>query len=781
MDEQISGNYFSELRAAVDDLFEMELQVLPAISCSLDRDEYSGLNEFNDWRDSGCDDTEDPGRFGLEGEDILGTWSKDGSTFHGFFPVSIRPDGEYVLVGKWYERTREEVHRQIDLAEEYGHLLGIAVNTLNVRRVFDQDCKAPNAVVYSDPLRLLMLAGDSKIRIESFGKCFWTFPCIDFRSDDICDWFDGVSSRSFGFEGGDWPIGLIKKGAIVPAYPSYIFGKQIKLVTPGSIDSRLIISSAEASRIHFDVAINEEDDNSLSDGSESQALELDSGYVPLDESMEWCQTPEEDEILFQQSVAEFEKLFKPSKQIIRHQPPANESLDQPGLEDEQGIDLYALVPHELAVSLSLIKENLPYDSLCVLVSFLTGLASMLRLGTSVIGNEHTAYKVPINLYTILVARSGRKKSPLQTLFVDEPASDVMLRVAQENDRLMKVWREENKGKKPGNKTVQPVPVDIRINDYTGEAFVKALGKLDEVGRSVLVAREEIAALFKTLDQYKLGKGADEQQLLELYDGRGFRSLRVGDNSRAFSRSGVNIFGTIQPEVLEGLLRNGDASGLWARFCFAALPDMTKRLPTKVDLEKLSAFERAQKYLRELISAVYELPAVQYKLDPGAMELFSDYEFKKQNDAQSAKISAQAALFGKSAGKVLRFAGLLHVVEIVVHKTVATKLITSETLQKAIDVVDRLDRWTLACHAKLAGIRTEGLTPFQRRLHNIALKSKSPMSWSDIRMKLSSTEKQGKAIKDAEEAMSNLVALGFGEVTKGPNGGLYYKALKSLPA
>ena len=84
-------------------------------------------------------------------------------------------------------------------------------------------------------------------------------------------------------------------------------------------------------------------------------------------------------------------------------------------------------------------------------------------------------------------------------------------------------------------------------------------------------------------------------------------------------------------------------------------------------------------------------------------------------------------------------------------------------------------------AKLAGVTTEGLTPFQRRLHNIALKSKSPMSWSDIRQKLSSTEKQGKGLKDAEEAMSKLVALGLGEVTKGPNGGLYYKALKPLPA
>ena len=170
----------------------------------------------------------------------------------------------------------------------------------------------------------------------------------------------------------------------------------------------------------------------------------------------------------------------------------------------------------------------------------------------------------------------------------------------------------------------------------------------------------------------------------------------------------------------------------------------------------------------------------YKLGAEAMELFSDYELKKQVDCLSTKISAQAALYGKSAGKVLRFAGLLHILEIIENNLVGVNLIPASTLQKAIDLVDRLDRWTLACHAKLAGVKTDSLTPFQRRLHTIAFKSKSPMPWTEIRLKMSSTEKQGKDVKEAEEAMGVLVTLGLGEVSKGPNAGLYYKALKPLP-
>jgi hypothetical protein len=771
MDEPISSSYFSELRTAVDNLFDMELQVVPAISCSVDRDEYTGLNEFKDWRDSGCDNTEDPGQFGLEGEEILGTWSKDGSIFHGFFPAIIRSDGDYVVVGKWRERTCEEVHQQIDLAEEYGHQLGIAVNTLNFRHVVDPDCKAPNAVVYSDPLRLLMLAGDSKIRIESFGKSFWTYPFIDFRSDDICDWFDGASSRDFSIEGSDYPVGVIRKGEIVPAYPSYIFGKQIKLVTPGTVDSRLIIPSAESVGIHFDVEVQED--------SEADLIPPDSSP---DQELDCFHTPEEDEEIFERSVAAYEKALKPSKQLIRHNPPALQEPIQSTSTEMEDIDLHRFLPSRLATSVSLVKENLPYDNMCVLITFLTCAAGMLRLGTKATGNKMTKYSVPINFYTILRAASGRKKSTLGKLFAEDPAADVLLKVAQQNDRVMRKWQEDCHGQKAADRPPQPLPLDIRVNDYTSEAFVKALAKLDEEGRAVTIFRDEVSALFESMNQYaKSGKGADEQQLLELYDGRGFRSLRVSDNARAYSRAAVNIYGSIQPDILNSLLRNGDASGMWARFIFVALPDLIKKLPTKEDPEKLKAFEESQKHMRDVVSAVFELPAMEYKLDTEAMELFANYEFKKQENALSTKVSAQAALYGKSAGKVLRFAGILHVLEFTVNHLRSSEWISREILQKAIELVDRLDRWTLAYHAKLAGVTTEGLTTFQRRLHNIALKSKSPMSWSDIRQKMSSTEKQGKGLKEAEEAMSKLVALGLGEVTKGPNGGLYYKALKPLPA
>jgi len=184
---------------------------------------------------------------------------------------------------------------------------------------------------------------------------------------------------------------------------------------------------------------------------------------------------------------------------------------------------------------------------------------------------------------------------------------------------------------------------------------------------------------------------------------------------------------------------------------------------------------------DINSKIFDLKPFTYELCDDAMKLFSEYELGKQKDVHSATISAQSAIHGKSAGKVLRFAGLFHILE-TIHANPNTHLpISISNLRKAIRFVDGLDRWTLACHARLAGVTLGSLSSFARRLHSIAIKSKSPMSWTDIRKQMSSVEKQGKNVKTAENAMKKLVALGLGEITRGPNGGLHYKALKPIAA
>lgn len=758
MEPQQRSKYFSLLRYSADEKLGLGLHVSPTITEFVMKEEFDGLQPWHRLKAGDNNEKSCEQQRCLNGLEVWGRWSSDQSFFEGCYPIQIQANGNYFVLQEFPWLSADELHEQIDLAEENQIDIGISAQA---SACLDVDA---NAIIHADCRMLEVFQRLGPLVIETIdGSHGWTYAQIDYEDDGIKDYFGWRSEEVFKIKDSDLPPGTIVRNGRVPCYPSMVLGNCVSLLSSSSNPKLFTFDSGGDLDICF-----------------QREPELTWAISTEDENIKWSHAPDEGETLFERSLIDFKKISRPSKELKRLKPAAELQQAETDKANESDIDLFDLLPHKLATALLLVKENLPYDSLCVLVSFLTGVASMLRLDTIVIGNEMTDYKVPVNLYTILRAPSGRKKSALQELFVNQPASEVLLKIAQENDRMIHAWREECRGQKSGDKPPQPMPVDIRINDYTGEAFVQTLGKLDEVGRAVLVVREEIVALFESLNAYKSGKGADEQQLLELYDGRGFKSLRVGDKGRAYSRSAVNIYGTIQPDILEGLLRHGDASGLWARFCFAPMPDMTKKLPTKIDAEKLKAFKDAQQYLKDIISKVYALCAVNYKLDAEATELFSEYELTKQEDTLSPRISAQAALYGKSAGKVLRFAGLLHILEIVVNHLVGVNLIPASTLRKSIDLVDRLDAWTLACHAKLAGVKTDFLTPFQRRLHTIAFKSKSQMPWTEIRSKMSSTEKQGKDVKDAEEAMGSLVTLGLGEVAKGPNGGLYYKALKALP-
>lgn len=93
-----------------------------------------------------------------------------------------------------------------------------------------------------------------------------------------------------------------------------------------------------------------------------------------------------------------------------------------------------------------------------------------------------------------------------------------------------------------------------------------LHELDKRGLSVLVLRDELSGLFGAMNAYRSGKGADEQQLLELFDGHAFTSLRVTAGDRSYERCQVSIYGAIQPGVLRELIKGAIRQASGPVFC-----------------------------------------------------------------------------------------------------------------------------------------------------------------------------------------------------------------------
>lgn len=407
-----------------------------------------------------------------------------------------------------------------------------------------------------------------------------------------------------------------------------------------------------------------------------------------------------------------------------------------------GITLDSLLPQATADAISSRCRAMPYSPLLLAVTFLTTIAGLTKQGTKVNGNPATRFTVPTNLFTAAVACSGRKKTPLITALVNEPTEVIRQELTKDFARAMADWKEGCKGVKKDDRPLPPQPAHAVVNDYTGERLAVLLQEHDRRGLAVLVLRDELSGLFGSLNQYRGGRGADEQLLLELFDGGAYTSLRVkGD--RAYSRSHVAIFGNIQPAILSQLIGGADPSGKWARFLFCELPETVAELPTVVSPEQEAAIAAAAQHLQDIAMAVYTLPPAEYRLEPAAIAHFARFELQQQQQNLTANLDTVKALHGKAAGKVLRVAGLLHILQRVAEPAMPEPhIIPLVTLQNAILLVEVLNQWAIGFHAEAAAAAVGGIDNMMRRVHNASANAdKQWVSWRDFSRCLSPKQRE----------------------------------------
>jgi hypothetical protein len=454
--------------------------------------------------------------------------------------------------------------------------------------------------------------------------------------------------------------------------------------------------------------------------------------------------------------------------------------EQDWQEIGQAITLPYLFPPSLAEALQVRCRYLPTDAPSTALSFLATVAGLVKLGSEVVGIKSADFRVPFNLYVALVGNSGAKKSPLRKLVVDQPVAPLVHDLRRAHSRAREFWQEQNKGLPKGDRTDPPEPVFVSISATTVEALAQQLQRQEGKGLGLLINRDELSGMFGSWGAYKSGRGDDEQFFLEHYDGGGIRSLRISTpgGGRSYESSSLSIYGTVQPGVLEQLVATGDDSGLWARFMFVPLPQKVVPLPeVETELEEQEAIAAADT-LAQACSTVYRMRRICLELDPAARQAFTRYEANAQREALRASIGAQSALWGKAAGKVLRIAGLLHLLQLAVPDGQASELISGATMERAMALVDHVNARTLSLHADLARGSANDL---MRLVHRIAMEAQGqPIRWREIFIRLSG--KQRKEIDSAavSMAMRALVELGVGETELGARGALTYRATAPLP-
>jgi hypothetical protein len=441
------------------------------------------------------------------------------------------------------------------------------------------------------------------------------------------------------------------------------------------------------------------------------------------------------------------------------------------------ISISQLLPPNLAEALQTRTRYLPADDVAACMTFLVCVSGVVKLGTEVIASRAADYRVPLNLYGALVARSGAKKSPLSRLLVSKPTEEIRVDLARAHSRAMEEWTEQNRGVKPSERPDPPRAPYLSISDATAEALAQQLQVQEDRGLGLLLHRDELAGLFGNLNQYRSGRGSDSEQLLEAYDGSGFRSLRVaaGNGGRAYSRCHLSIWGTIQPAVLQALVADGDASGLWARYLFIPLPEMVVRLADEESDEEADASEAAGALLAKACSHVYKLPRTSLTLDRGARKVFMDYEARCQGEALAATLPAQGALMGKAPGKVLRVAALLHLLWC--WERNLSGPISPGAINRGILLVDHLNAWALSIHEAASGGEASDL---MRLVHRLAQASGGAIAWRDLAQRLSRQQRREVDSAAAGTAVDALAGMGLGTVERTARGAWSYRATGDLP-
>ncbi len=448
----------------------------------------------------------------------------------------------------------------------------------------------------------------------------------------------------------------------------------------------------------------------------------------------------------------------------------------------QMLSLTEILPPSLADAIRIRTQYLPIDPLAAAALFATTAAGVLKLGSKLVASRRCDFKVPLNMFSALVGRSGIKKSPAWEMLVSAPMAPIEDDLARQAARALRSWEDDNRGKKPAERTEKPKTPRAICSEFTGEALSKQLAIQEKAGLALAVAREELGGLFSGLNQYKQGgRGAERQQLLELYGGAGSSALRASsdEGGRFYARSQVSITGTIQPSVLKDLV-NGDGDGLWARFLFLPVPDVVVRLPAEECEADALAMEAAAALLAHTIGDLYRLPPVTLELSDEARRQFVEYEFRCQNDARRSLLDTQCAAWSKAPGKALRIAGVLHLLHRVAVDGERSEQVTARVLQTAQNMVDSLTEWALGLHEAAEGGQAGGASDLMERVHKLALRRGVPIAWGDVVSSLSPRARKEIDAGAAAAAVDALVALGVGKRTEAPRGGWRYEATGDLP-
>ena len=355
---------------------------------------------------------------------------------------------------------------------------------------------------------------------------------------------------------------------------------------------------------------------------------------------------------------------------------------------KSSIALTEVLPVGLAQPIEKLAAMLNLRSECYLAALLTQVASLFKVGTETVLRRDTDWRCVPNYFASIVAEVSQLKTPIPKAIIDRPMRVLRERAQQEFEQAKKNYQAElnnwKAAKKEEERGPAPEPPRLRVYSFdktTGEGIIYQQAAYPN--QAMMYFCDELAGVFKSGNQYRGGKGSDEEDMLSFWNGTGTTVLRAPGVRASVEAVGLSIFGTIQPDVLASLLKDcSDSNGKFARFDFVHQPLAVPNLPEddsgRFDLTPM---------LTDLYQKIDALPAICFEFDREAKTYHRTFTLKchERRVYQESKQGLRGAL-GKMPEKVGKLATIIHTLTCVFNGQQVTNHIPRSAVEAAVKFV-----------------------------------------------------------------------------------------------
>jgi len=313
------------------------------------------------------------------------------------------------------------------------------------------------------------------------------------------------------------------------------------------------------------------------------------------------------------------------------------------------------LPESVAEPIEHWSKSLTTEEAVSLTTILATASSLHKVGTELVVLQKTNFTIPPTIFAAMVAESGQRKSPIFRTLAKQPLDAIQNSKRVGHEEAMQQYRKAvaayNKTDKSGEPPKEPFLPQHYFTDATSEGIKVQASRSPEKTAFALV--DELAGFFNSQNKYRGGRGGDKQELLSYFDGTGTKVVRSNGVTADIDNLYLSIFGTIQPEVLENLMKSGDADGFFARFLWVYQPNVAATLSEDglVDIVDL---------MTGLYKKIDRYPKMQYRLSREAFQRFKIF-FDASEQTRIMAPKEMQAIYPKMISYVGRFAVNLHVI------------------------------------------------------------------------------------------------------------------------